>query len=791
MVLAVVCSFGLTAFGQTLVSDFTGFDAAFQPMKIGGGAIELTADVTITLPAGGRYDLSATSPVVIDTKGYKLTLNGPNATGTAVDNDAIFTIGNGVTITGVGATTNARVLEVGLKATLQMTGGKVELIRSEGECRTIFVLANSRMEMSGGEVIVDVSASTGGNHMMVNADNAGTVFNATGGTLTGITAAPNAGRQIRGLRLAATSTADLSGITINITGSTANNSYAIHTDGKVEIGSGVTINAPVCLQTNNANTAYILMDDASNVSLTASITNGKYGGAGGIFDLSNLPTISADPVSSTTFPTPTGDVTLTVQGGNPELTSLARIYCTTDGSNPTGASGELLATNGKIQVIGGTTTIKACVGGGGYLATALQDFTYTTQMIDPANPIFLVTTFAELQQAFTDSQLPIVVTATINLGASITATGIFDMVAAPEHKVTINSGANKLNFNGTTTLGGNLFIYGSGALIDSSNGTITFEGGTYQTSTTTNLIHGAGNTGATIIINAGTFSVPSAGNSSRGIQLQSAASKLIFNGGTLNVGNTGRAIHLNPGSAEINGGSITMGGTGNGSQLIRIDNNTACNVDINGGTLNAGGGYIVGYAGAANNGTVVVRDGNLTTTGSALYLKNAAPTGSQLIYDFRAYTITPSVPAGKITGTQSVILGSVDDGTSVDAASADIVYTTDGTDPTATSAVYASAISVSAGTTIKAAMMKDGFIGEIVEFAYTTTTNFNDDVKAGFAPYISNNTLYLPELSSVSIFNLSGQVLLNASDAKTLDVSSLPNGIYLVKSAQGIFKVKK
>ena len=76
---------------------------------------------------------------------------------------------------------------------------------------------------------------------------------------------------------------------------------------------------------------------------------------------------------------------------------------------------------------------------------------------------------------------------------------------------------------------------------------------------------------------------------------------------------------------------------------------------------------------------------------------------------------TFSPAAGSYEGTQTVTISCSTDG-------AAIHYTTDGTDPTASSPTYSTALSVSATQTIKAIAMKDGLDdSEIVTAAYTIT----------------------------------------------------------------------
>lgn len=77
-------------------------------------------------------------------------------------------------------------------------------------------------------------------------------------------------------------------------------------------------------------------------------------------------------------------------------------------------------------------------------------------------------------------------------------------------------------------------------------------------------------------------------------------------------------------------------------------------------------------------------------------------------------TFTPA--AGVYTSAQSVEISSATDG-------ATVYYTTDGTEPTASSSVYRSAISVSANTTIKAIAVKEGYDNSAIATATYTIVN--------------------------------------------------------------------
>lgn len=410
--------------------------------------------------------------------------------------------------------------------------------------------------------------------------------------------------------------------------------------------------------------------------------------------------------------------------------------------------------------------------------------------------------FNGLKTEYAASQLAAAgTTTTITLTASITIDEDIDLIPATDHPVIIDAGANKIIIQVTNpniiniNFGGALVIQGTAALI-ATNGTgtknIAIDGGTYSTSGSSTLIQ-LPNTNATLTVKDGTFSVGT-GTSARAFQVQNVNSKVIFNKGTVTVGNGGRGFHVNPGSVQINGGSFTMGGTGTGSQIFRLEGSSGINVEINDGTFDAGGGNVIGFASASTTATAIVRKMTATTTGN-IYAKNAAPTGTQLIYDFRAFTITPTPVAGIYTFPLDVTLASETTTTGidpVDAVGATMVYTIDGTDPVATSTAYSAAINLTEAATLNVTMLKDGFVGTPVEFVFDKATSLNEVASPEANPYIQNGTLYLSEAaSSVSIIDFNGQTLITASNEQTIDVSSLTNGIYIVKIGDTVYKLAK
>ena len=806
--IALCCAFGVTAFAQTAdVATFNEFDTAFQNMKSTGGTINLTANVTISIAPNGSYILASTSgnSITINTGEFKLLAACSTNSGTAAAQNAVLTLGDNVTITGTGE----RTFEATNRATFKMQGGKVELIRNgTGNTRAILLNANTAMEMSGGEVVMETLGSATGEHVILSADNASVTLKVTGGTLTGIVDSNN-NRQIRGIRSSATAQIELSGVTISIN-STSANAYGVHPSGKAEIGSGVSITAPTGLYADGSS-ACIIMNNAANFTFSGTT---KYSSAlssglpnGAIFDLSNLPTIVPTPVNNTVFPGSTGEVTLTLSGGNPDLLSYAGIYYTTTGTAPTGISTEYIASGAPFTIVA-ATEIQARVGKNGYLATSPQTFNYSVSSVDPTQLIRTITTFAELKDAYALSQADPVLASTFNIAGNIEIRENFEMTPTRPIQINFPSGAYfSVGHSAATTVvfGGDLTMTGTatvtGAIIRIANSgltSFTINGGTYEMLAAQTLITQASS--STFTINNGTFSALTASGNSRAIQVGNSANPtLIINGGTITVGAGGRGIHMNGASnVQINGGTITMNGSSTASQILRVEvgNNNRGYVEINDGELNTGGGNLIGFNGAGSATTAVdciVRGGTITSTGTLYGAKSVTTEGAyQAIYDFRAYSITADPATGEnLSGTPVTLTLNTTAIDPVDATDASIVYTTNGTEPVAASMAYTGVITVTSPAIIKATAVKGSFTGKTAVFNYGAMLTGLDTERAVIAPYISDNVLRMAETTNVSVFNVNGQLLLKAANVNTLDVSSLSAGLYVVKITEGTFKVIK
>jgi len=130
----------------------------------------------------------------------------------------------------------------------------------------------------------------------------------------------------------------------------------------------------------------------------------------------------------------------------------------------------------------------------------------------------------------------------------------------------------------------------------------------------------------------------------------------------------------------------------------------------------------------ATTGTVYTTPISITaaTTIKAIAVKDGV--SSEVLTAAYTITITPTAPAKP---TASPAAGAVASGTTVTLTTtptdAEIRYTTNGTDPTATTGtVYSTPISITAATTIKAIAVKDGLSSDVLTAAYTisaTTSN--------------------------------------------------------------------
>ena len=796
--LVLFCGVSSLAMAQTNVSTFggvDGFDAVFQDMKTsGGGTINLTANITVPLTTDQVYSISSTAgnTIIINAGANRFIANGQNSAATIVATNAFLEVGDNVEIYGTGT----QLISTSNRGSIRIAGGLVKSAPTANASTVLYTEGNGFIEITGGKVSMDATGR-GGNPTVMNLLSS-MQLNVTGGTIEYINTGGNIGARI--LRIAGNSTANLSNVTFDIqdNGTTAYVLYAHNTGGKINIGSGVTIDAPksTAFYADNHAGAIITIEAGATDLVVNAATEYGLGTNGAIFDLTNPFTISASQTSGHEFAAPDA-VTFTLQNGDAALASRTNIYYTLDGSEPTGTS-FFIASGGTIGV-NESGTIKVQPGKNGQLIGTSQTFDYTVQTVDPAHPVTMVADFAGLKDAFEKSQLSEVVSAIINIGADIIYDQNFDMIAVKP--VTINCGTYKIRFNGATaTLGGTLIINGNsvansdGMIYAGANSNITFIGGTYSTTTGSTLTQLSAAT-AVMTINGGDFTVEGTTTSAKAFQLSATGSQLIFNDGTLTVGNGGRGFHLNCGGSgaklAINGGTLIVGGAG---QIVRLEGVGTHVVEINGGTINYNTGNLVGYAAGTSKGSVAVKYGTITGTGTLCVFgmitdPDTERGADQYFYDFRGLEITATTG----TNTMTLSLPTAITPDPVDAVDAIIRYTTDGTVPTATSLEYNEAISgLTKGQEVQAVVEKDGFTSKVYSFTYSVETqNALIESEAGIS--IAGNILYLAnDNQRVQVYKINGTMLVDTIvSGKTFDLSTLNNGVYLVKAGNSTLKFVK
>ena len=196
----------------------------------------------------------------------------------------------------------------------------------------------------------------------------------------------------------------------------------------------------------------------------------------------------------------------------------------------------------------------------------------------------------------------------------------------------------------------------------------------------------------------------------------------------------------------------------------------AANVTITQIVINCSAANYNGQDITASTGSISKSSNNSTWTGSItssapLVLtmgKQCRPGSLDVTYSVAGNTPTCATP--KFLPAAGVFIGSQNVSISCDTQGATIYYTTDGTDPTASSSVYSAPIAVSSTTTIKVLAKANGYNDATTSAAYTfpTTTYNTIDALVEAAP--------------------TEPVILNLTDAQVLGVGS--KDMY-VKDASG------
>ena len=403
-----------------------------------------------------------------------------------------------------------------------------------------------------------------------------------------------------------------------------------------------------------------------------------------------------------------------------------------------------------------------------------------------------VSSEADLRNAYAASQTGTAgETTTIEIAGYFTITSDFTMNPSSDHPVVIQmdtsfvtgaAGVNTVfegaltintptlnNVTGRTNLaliaGGNT-TFGQGLIFNdnvigqnssgidiSSNATLTINGGTYTTTNTTPGITQQGSlfylttttagassttTASTLVINDGNFNifsgVTAASANIRAIQSTGANVSITINGGDFNVGMGGRLIYFNGGTAKaaLTGGAFKVGSSAT-SYIASVNTGSGgpFTVEIDGGTFDVGTGILFGL-GQANTNTnpssFVLKGGDITA-GTLCQTSYSGSSPVQKFYDFRGYTITPSVAPETITVpiTVSLSLPATITPDPVDAAGLttdDIYYyITDASSVKSTPAAYTAPITVQPGETLTAYVMTaTGFTSNEVSFPYAKGT---------------------------------------------------------------------
>ncbi len=810
---------------QMEVGTFTEFDAALTTLKgtPGGGSILLKNNITIDIAKDDVYSLSsiAGNPITIQTDTFTITANGNNAGLDIASTNAILEVGDNMKITG-----GATLLTPLGRATIKVIGGEIACVAVEFDRTTnllvpaaIYSTGGGRIWVTDGIVSVFVPAGLAANKVNANPF-AIYVNNYMDLTIEGGTISGGGKAGVRTIRVGTNSTANISGASISIDDL---GGIAVLCNGSsiMKIGSNTAVTASgssTALNSDGASTALVINRNASNVTIIA--TAGKSyvsSTSGGLFDLRDLALVITPSVADPgfyTFPTPS---TVAVTATGASATEAPPYFYYNIGNSPvaspTSVSGNQVAGASSTIGINFTDTyLKIRLGKGNWIDDVEIPLHYKVTTVSST---VYVAGFNQLVAAYEASQTGNPRTTNIELSDTVLMKNTsFSMIPAANYPVVLNTGGKYIELNGTSNtshvyqFGGSLTVSGAsnanGLFFVNGSSLIEFTGGSYtvngngvifQTNTggtgkTTGILrlsnasfeaNGTTNAAGIIKFNSSDYKEFTATNCN--FKVSSAGVSFYYKGATTLANGYGKF--------EINGGSLNNLGTGDA--FVLGSGNQPMTVTINGLNLTMASGNVFGNYVGSKTMTVVIKDLQITGNASVAKPGTGGDAATNKFYDFRSFSINPTPGAGAIASATNVTLASVDAGTGVDATGAIVRYTTDGSEPTATSSQYLAAVSVIPNQTIKVAVEKDGFIGKSYSFAYPLATNIEKAAIDASIAYISGNTLYLPEVNqSVQIFNISGQLILNTSaNGCTIDVSDLNKGIYIVKVGKSAFKVAK
>ena len=787
IMLAIICSLSFSIFASpVLVSDSTEFATAFNNMKTtGGGVIELTADITIRLALNDVYELNSTAgnAIEINTGTHKIIASGPG--GATGDNSPVLEIGDNMYVHGT-----ATVLQAIARAKVRVAGGEVKTITTTAGAAALE--ANQGwVYVTGGKVSVEASAPTtafavwAGNFMSIVV---------SGGTIEAV------GDNTRALRIS-DGTTTITNATVTADG---NGAYALLSLGanNMTIGDNTTISTTssngtdAALVGGGATSRIIIPSTADNVTITSSNKYKLDNSAAAVLDLRGPLTITANPVSGSTLTYPNNNVVFTASGN--ESMALAGIYYSYS-ANPS-TSDLNIVSGGSILAPSESTTIKASIGKNGTMDSEIFTFTYTVNDI-PADAVINISNFADLQTAYTNSQTGTPRTTKLKLLANVVVNTAFTMTPSTSFPVEIDADGKLIQ--GGSSGSTHTATYGGSLTVTSTSNTGIFQ---IYGQTTTNITGGTytlnGN-GSILFANAGsgvnvnttkvnlsdaTFTVNGTTNAQSIVKFATSDGNLISaENCTFNLGI--KAIAFNcVGPQYINIKNCTMNFSGNDAVSTAFQQAPTNAVDksdltVDGLNLNMTVGRVFVWGGNKKINTIIK---DLSITGSPT-LHTTGGTGTvRKFYDFRAFTPTASPVAGSYMTEQNVALSLEATAVSpVDAAGATIVYTTDGEDPTAVSSVYSDPIVVGVSTTIKAAALKDGFVGKPVTLNYIVsgTGNINPD-KNGNIRILQTVVHHVIEIDRdakrMQLIDLTGKLMMENTNSKSMNVSDIQSGIYLL-----------
>jgi len=713
---AMFCCISPTIFAQISV-DSLRFKPVFDSLKtVGGGTINLTTDMPVRIAAHQTYALEsdASNPIQINTNQFKIISIGDNVTA----DSTILRVGNNVSI--LGTSTVLTNLNRGI---IRINGGLIKSTTSISGTSTILVNAGW-IYVSGGTISIEATNVTSAYALSV-LNSFSLVLR--GGTVSAL------GDNTRALSLtdAVTNPANIlkpfAGGTITASG---NGAYGIQSLGvnSLTIGDNTTItttssnNTDAALVGGGATSLIVIPSTAQNVTISSSNPYKLDNTGAGVLDMRGA-VLSASPVDGTSLTYPANNITLTASG-NASMAKAAIYYSNV--VNPTSIS-PTIASGGSVPANSPSTILKATIGKNGFMDSNVYTFNYTVSGL-PANLPISVSSLADLQAAYTTS-LTATDTTRIKLLANITINSAFSMTPDATHPIVMDANNFSLIVAANVTIGGNIRITSTtttGIIKLSGAFTTNITGGSYVVTGSAPIMYantGSGITDAAtkLILSNATFTVNGTTSTASIVKFATANGNTVSaTNCTFNVSAKGIAFNC-VGPQTISFTNCTLNMAGSDAASIVVSHSPTSQVSnyllVNGLTVNMNSGKVFSLAGSkAVN--VLLKDMIVNgTTAPTLY--STGGTGTIKFYDFRGYTISENPVSGQFRTNPNVTLTLTSTAVlPVDALGATMVYTVDGTDPVSSSTVYTAPFSF-AGGTVKAAALKDGYLGKVYTFTYS------------------------------------------------------------------------